>query len=295
MTLFNPVQFAIPAFIVLMIIEIGVARRRKSDAYETKDTAISLAMGFGSLLSGLIFGFIGASATLLAYSVRLFDIGYDIWAFVVILFLEDFIYYWYHRFSHECRFWWASHVNHHTSMHYNLSTALRQTWSGGPACTWLFWVGLAFIGFPPPLIAFQKGISLVYQFWVHTEQIDKLPRWIEAVFNTPSHHRVHHATNPRYLDRNYAGIFIIWDRLFGTFVPEDKRDPCRYGIVKNLGTFNLLTVAFHEWIALAKDVVKAHTPGEAFKYVFGPPGWRPDGQGMTSKQIRAKSTQSSGR
>ena len=112
------------------------------------------------------------------------------------------------------------HVNHHSSQHYNLSTALRQTWTGGIAGTWVLWLPLAFLGFPPAMIAIQKGISLVYQYWIHTEAIRRLPRWFEAVFNTPSHHRVHHARNPRYLDRNYAGILIIWDRLFGTYQPE---------------------------------------------------------------------------
>ncbi len=152
--------------------------------------------------------------TVQVHHFALFDFGFQWWAFALIFFAEDFIYYWFHRLSHEHRFWWAAHVNHHSSCHYNLSTALRQTWTGNVAGTFLLWMPLALIGFPPELIVFQKGVSLVYQFWIHTEAVGRLPRPVEWFFNTPSHHRVHHATNPRYLDRNYAGILIIWDRLF---------------------------------------------------------------------------------
>ncbi len=208
------------------------------------------------------------------------------WAWLAVFLLEDLTYYGFHRLAHERRFWWASHVNHHTSQHYNLSTALRQTWTGGAAGTWLLWLPLAFIGFPPAMVAIQKGISLVYQFWIHTEAIGKMPRWFEAVFNTPSHHRVHHARNPRYLDRNYAGILIVWDRLFGTFQPELEEEPCRYGVVKNLATFNILRVAFHEWAAIAGDLVRQ--PRHALGWLFGPPGWSPDGSRETSDQIRAR-------
>jgi hypothetical protein len=136
------------------------------------------------------------------------------------------------------------------------------------------------------MIAIQKGISLVYQFWIHTEAIGRTPRWFEAVFNTPSHHRVHHARNPRYLDRNYAGILIVWDKLFGTFQPELDEEACRYGIVKNLSGFNIVRVAFHEWAAMAKDV--ARHPRHAIGYVFGPPGWSHDGSRETSHSLRAQ-------
>ncbi|RMD89524.1 MAG: sterol desaturase family protein, partial [Alphaproteobacteria bacterium] len=125
-------------------------------------------------------------------------------------------------------------------------------------------------------------------FWIHTETIGRLPRWFEAVFNTPSHHRVHHATNPRYLDSNYAGTLIIWDRLFGTFVPEDETEPCRYGIVRQLGTFNPLKVAFHEWIGILRDLFRARSLRELAGYLFGPPGWSPDGSRLTSDLLKAR-------
>ena len=283
----DPVTLATPFFILAIVLEIVLARLgRARAAYEPRDTAASLLMGLGSTAAGLVTGGLAAAAALYAYQHRLFDIPMTaVWAWVAIFLLEDLTYYWFHRLSHERRFWWAAHVNHHSSQHYNLSTALRQTWTGGIAGTWALWLPLAFLGFPPAMIAIQKGISLVYQFWIHTEAIGRMPRWFEAVFNTPSHHRVHHARNPRYLDRNYAGILIVWDKLFGTFQPELDEEPCRYGIVKNLGDFNLLRVAFHEWAGMARDVA-AH-PRHALGYIFGRPGWSHDGSRETSRSLRA--------
>jgi sterol desaturase/sphingolipid hydroxylase (fatty acid hydroxylase superfamily) len=223
-----------------------------------------------------------------AYSHRLYTLSTtSVWAWVAVIFLDDFTYYWFHRISHECRFWWAAHVNHHSSREYNLSVAVRQSWTGVIVGTWLLWVPLAFLGFPPEMILAQQGFSLIYQFWIHTESIGKMPSWFESIFNTPSHHRVHHASNPRYLDRNYAGIFIIWDRMFGTFAAETADEPPRYGIVKNINTYNPLRIAFHEWAAIGRDLLAARSLREALGSVFGPPGWRADGQGLTSKRIRA--------
>ena len=285
---FDPVTLATPFFILAVIAEILAAKFAKTRTnYEARDTAASLAMGLGSTIAGVLIGGVIAAATLWAWQHRIFTISMTaIWAWVAIVFLEDMTYYWFHRLSHERRFWWAAHVNHHSSQHYNLSTALRQTWTGGVNGSWLLWMPLAFLGFPPSMIAIEKGISLVYQFWIHTEAIKRLPAPIEAVFNTPSHHRVHHARNPRYLDRNYAGILIIWDRMFGTFEPELDEEPPRYGIVKNLGDFNIVRVAFHEWIGIGRDLMTARSVGDVWGYVFGPPGWRPDGTGTTSEVLR---------
>lgn len=287
---FDPVTLATPFFILTIILEIGLARLGKvKAAYEAKDTAASLVMGLGSTIAGVLTGGIIFAATVWAYQHRLFSIPMTaIWAWLAIFLLEDLTYYWFHRLSHERRFWWASHVNHHSSQHYNLSTALRQTWTGGLNGSWLLWLPLAFLGFPPAMIAIQKGVSLVYQYWIHTEAIRRTPAWFEAVFNTPSHHRVHHARNPRYLDKNYAGILIIWDRMFGTFEPERDDEPCRYGIVKNLGDFNILRVAFHEWIGIGQDLIRARSPREVVGYLFGPPGWSPDGSRETSTMIKAR-------
>jgi sterol desaturase/sphingolipid hydroxylase (fatty acid hydroxylase superfamily) len=285
---FDPVTLATPFFIATVIAEILFARFSRGKAhYEAKDTAVSLVMGLGSTIAGVLLGGMTVAASLWVYQHRLFDISMTApWAWVLIFLGEDATYYWFHRISHERRIWWAAHVNHHSSQHYNLSTALRQTWTGEVALSWTLWLPLAFLGFPPAMIAIEKGISLVYQYWIHTEAIRRLPAPIEAVFNTPSHHRVHHARNPRYLDRNYAGILIVWDRMFGTFQPELDEEPCRYGLVKNLATFNILRVAFHEWIAIGQDLVRA--PRHALGWLFGPPGWSPDGSRETSRTIRAR-------
>lgn len=289
-TSFDPVTYAIPFFVLAIVLEILLARAGRASArYETRDTLTSLGLGLGSSVAGALMGGIIFAASVWPYQYRVFDIPMTaIWAWVAVFLLEDLTYYWFHRLSHERRFWWAAHVNHHSSQHYNLSTALRQTWTGGVAGTWLLWLPLSLLGFPPAMIAIQKGISLIYQFWIHTETIGKLPRWFEAVFNTPSHHRVHHARNPRYLDRNYAGILIIWDRAFGTFQPELEAERCRYGIVRNLGDFNILRAAFHEWAAIGRDLGRAESAREALGYLFGPPGWSPDGSRETSAVLRAR-------
>ena len=285
---FDPVTLATPFFILTVLLEIALARLNLiKSRYETKDTAVSLTMGLVSTLAGLPLAAVIAAVGFWAYQHRLVTIPADAWwAWVAVFLLEDVTYYGFHRLSHERRFWWASHVNHHSSQHYNLGTALRQTWTGQVAGTWLLWVPLMWLGFPPWMVAIEKGISLVYQYWVHTEAIRRLPKPIEAVFNTPSHHRVHHARNPRYLDRNYAGILIIWDRMFGTFQAELDEEPCRYGLVHNLGTFNVLRVAFHEWIGIARDIVRQ--PRQTLGWLFGPPGWSPDGSRDTSASLKAQ-------
>ena len=201
--------------------------------------------------------------------------------------IDDLAYYAFHRSAHRVRWFWASHVIHHSSQHYNLSTALRQTWTGFFSLAFLFRLPLFLIGFPPAMVFFVAGLNLIYQFWIHTEVIGRMPRWFEAVMNTPSHHRVHHATNPRYLDRNYAGVFIIWDRLFRTFEPERDDDRPRYGIVHQLGSFNLLWAAFHEWIAIARDL-RAAPWGAKLGYLWRPPGWSHDGSRDTSETLKAR-------
>jgi sterol desaturase/sphingolipid hydroxylase (fatty acid hydroxylase superfamily) len=280
------VTLAVPGFVALIVIEMLFVRFARRGDYDARDSAASLGMGFGNSVSTLLTGAIAAGGYVLAYQFRLFDIGFVWWAFVLCFFAEDLAYYWFHRISHERRFFWASHVIHHSSQHYNLTTALRQTWTGGIAFTWIFWLPLALIGFPPEMVALFKGVSLVYQFWIHTESIDRMGP-LELVLNTPSHHRVHHATNPRYLDANYAGVLIIWDRMFGSFVSETKDDPPHYGIISNLASFNPLRIAFHEWAGIGRDLAGAKTWRVRLGYLFGPPGWSEDGGRATSKSLKA--------
>lgn len=282
------VAYAIPGFIALILIEIALVRLTGRGRYEAKDSAASLVMGFGSEIAPLFGG--GAlvlAAFMAAYEFRFFTIPNTWWAVALCFVLDDLRYYWWHRLSHERRFFWASHVIHHSSQHYNLTTALRQTWTGQIIGALLFKTPLILMGFHPAMVIFVGGLNLIYQFWIHTEMIDRMGPF-EWVFNTPSHHRVHHATNPKYLDANYAGALIVWDRMFGTFVPEDRTEKPRYGIVKNLGTFNPLKVAFHEWIGIAKDVAGAKSFKDAMGFVFGPPGWSPDGSRLTSAMIKER-------
>ncbi|GAA4046096.1 sterol desaturase family protein [Parerythrobacter jejuensis] len=288
---FSPTQYAVPAFVVLVLIEMVWAWRSRPEAYEPKDTLVSLSFGLGSTIAGALSGGFAVFVFMTAYDYRLLDFGPEWWAvwwaWPLCFVLDDLKYYWVHRAGHRIRWMWASHVNHHSSQHYNLSTALRQSWTGSFTFGLLFALPLVFLGFHPGMIAIVGGFNLIYQFWIHTEAIDRMPRWFEAVLNTPSHHRVHHATNPRYLDRNYAGVFIIWDKMFGTFEPETNEEDIRYGIVKQLGSFNLLWAVLHEWIGMVQDIWRApwrHKLG----YLLREPGWTHDGSRDTSDMIRER-------
>lgn len=193
------------------------------------------------------------------------------WTALLMLLAQDFLYYWQHRLHHVIRILWACHVVHHSSERFNLTTALRQPWTS--ATTWWFYLPMVALGVHPAAIPFCYGLNLLYQFWVHTERIGKLPRPYEYVFNTPSHHRVHHASQGGYLDRNFGGILIVWDRMFGSWVGETDKPV--YGLTKNIGTHNPLRVATHEYAAIARDVRAAGSWGQRAGHVFRGPGWRP--------------------
>lgn len=280
------ITYAVPGFVLLILIEMIYIRVTKKGRYEARDSLTSLLMGFGNQVFELALGGLVIFAFAWAYQFRLFEIGWTWWALVLCFFGEDLSYYWFHRLAHERRWFWASHVVHHSSQHYNLTTALRQTWTGVFALSFAFKLPLVLIGFPPDMVFMFSAISLVYQFWIHTETIGRLGPF-EWVLNTPSHHRVHHAVNAKYLDANYAGVLIIWDRMFGTFVPEDDREKPRYGIISQLGTFNPMRVAFHEWLGIFRDLRGAKNLREVWGYTFGPPGWSPDGSRKTSASIKA--------
>ena len=286
----DPVTYAIPAFILLLIAEMLVARRGHPERFGARDSWVSLVLGTGSQVAAAAVGGIVIAAAAWASAFRPFEIGLSFreywWAWAACFVLDDLAYYCFHRSAHRVRWFWASHVIHHSSQHYNLSTALRQTWTGFFSLSFLFRLPLFFI-FPMEMVFFCGALNLVYQFWIHTEVIGRMPAWFEAVMNTPSHHRVHHGVNPRYLDRNYAGVFIIWDRMFGTFTPELDEEPVRYGIVKQLGSFNIFWAAVHEWVGMAQDIWAApwrHKLG----YVLREPGWSHDGSRATSAMMRER-------
>ena len=279
--------YAIPFFVLAMLLEFFVTSAKNIKSYTAKDAFSSIAMGLGNIFIGFVSKLFVFAALYYVYeNLRIFTIPIIWWSFIILFFLDDFSYYWFHRTSHENRFFWASHVVHHSSKHYNLSTALRQTWTGS-FYSFIFWLWLPLIGFHPGMIIFQMSISLLYQFWIHTELIQKMPKWIELFFNTPSHHRVHHGSNPIYLDKNHAGILIIWDKLFGTFQPELKSEKVQYGLVVNIKTYNPIFIAFNEWGALFKDLnTKNISVKDRIKYLYKPPGWKHDGTGKLSTDLK---------
>lgn len=281
---------AAPLYLALIAVEVVAIRLGRAEGrYEGRDTATSLTMGLGSIVSGALLGGVAYGLVFLAYDFRIATLPFAAGSLVLCFVLNDLQYYWAHRFGHTSRWFWASHVVHHSSRRYNLGTALRQTWTGPISGLVVLKVPLALLGFHPVLIAFVASANLVYQFWIHTEAVGRLPRWFEAVFNTPSHHRVHHGANPRYLDANYGGTLIVWDRLFGTFVPEQDEEPVRFGLVHDLETYNPLRVAFHEYADMARDVLRPGlTLRERLAYLAAPPGWSHDGSRATSTELKAR-------
>lgn len=271
--------YAIPFFVLLLVLEylsFRQVRDEQSDlvGYEARDTRTSLTMGFGNVAINFVWKFAVLALYVAIYELTPLRLDPGAWwVWVLLFFADDFSYYWFHRVSHESRGFWASHVVHHSSQHYNLSTALRQTWV--PVTYLPFWLWLPAVGFEPWMVLLAQAWSLIYQFWIHTERIRKLPRPLESVLNTPSHHRVHHGVNDQYLDRNYAGILIIWDRLFGTYEPEGER--VRYGLTTQLRTSRPLRVAFHEYIAMWHDIKRAPRFRDKLGVVFHGPGWTPPG------------------
>ena len=285
------IAWAVPVFLGLMALEMSVGRRwlpADAPGYERRDTLTSLSLGVANVAVSALAKVGAAGFFVFCYEHRAFEPGTGVAAWVALFFAEDFCYYVFHRVHHEVRFFWAAHVNHHSSRHYNLSTALRQSWTT-PLTGPIFWAPLALLGFHPIMILTQQAISLVYQFWLHTETIGRLGP-LERVFNTPSHHRVHHGRNVEYLDRNYGGILIVWDRLFGSFEPERAR--VDYGLTRQLGSFAPLRVGFHEWIDMFRDVLRARSLRERLGRVLCPPGWSPDGATLTARALQRRRLES---
>ncbi len=280
---------ALPLFVLAIIIEVVVSRKQQLDLYYGKDTLVSLSMliltafveFIPKLLAFIAFYFLHEISPLRDIVQRQW------WAWTVLFFADDFAYYWFHRMNHEVRLFWAGHVPHHSSVKLNFGTALRQG-VGERLHKFLFWMWIPLLGFDPIMMLMMMAINLFYQFWVHTELVDKLPRPIEWIFNTPSHHRVHHASNIRYLDCNHAGVLIIWDRLFGTFSEEKQTEKPIYGLTKNIESYHPITVATHEYQAIWKDVRRANKWSDKLKYIFYAPGWSHDGPDRPAKVLRKK-------
>src|SRR5690348_15500898 len=278
----NPVTYAIPFFLLTILIELAALKWLDHDSafdgrgvtgYDARDAGTSMLMGLGSLVSTLVFK-VGAFLVYNAVFVYVapFHLGmHTWWSWALALVAVDFVYYFSHRFVHRVNVGWAAHQAHHSSEYMNFATALRQKWN--PWFEFFFFLPLPFLGIAPWVIYMAFGFNLIYQFFVHTELVGKLWRPIELVFNTPSHHRVHHGSDPEYLDRNYGGILIVWDRLFGTFRPELHRPT--YGLTTPVGTYDVVRLQTHEYAAIARDVRRSTRLRDKLGYVFGPPGWTP--------------------
>ena len=274
--MFDLVLHAIPVFVICLILEAASFYFLPDDdelGYEVRDSRTSISMGLGNVVVNIGWKLAVLATFSAVYSISPIHLpANNPLTWIALFFIDDFAYYWYHRTHHTIRVFWASHVVHHSSEFYNLSTALRQPWT--PFSSLPFWLPLAFV-IPPWIILLQQSVSLVYQFFIHTERIGRMWRPIEFVMNTPSHHRVHHGSNAEYLDKNYGGILIIWDRLFGSFEPEGQR--VIYGLTKNIGTFNPVRVATHEFSSIWRDVRQAATWHARFGHMFRGPGWAPQG------------------
>lgn len=273
----NPVTYAVPFFLLTIAIELAALRWLDHDdgvtGYLRKDTSTSLLMGLGSLvfLTALKVGTFVVYSALFVH-VALWRLPTDTWWYWVGLILGmDLAYYFQHRFVHRVRIGWAAHQAHHSSEYMNFGTALRQKWN--PWFEFIFWLPLPLLGFAPWTIYVAFSFSLIYQFFVHTELVGRLWRPIELVFNTPSHHRVHHGSDPEYLDKNYAGILIVWDRLFGSFAEEKQRPT--YGLTTPVETYNVVTLQYGDYATLFRQVREADRWRHKLGYVLGPPGWRP--------------------
>ena len=297
----DPVLFAIPFFLLMLTLEWTAARklehieaaapargaakgaRPASGAYLTRDSVASISMGLVSIATSAGW----KALALLGYAViyayvapwHLSPAKWYTW--VVAIMGVDLLWYTYHRIAHRVRLIWATHQAHHSSQYFNLATALRQKWNNSGEI--LMWIPLPLLGLPPWMVFFSWSLNLIYQFWVHTERIDKLPWPYEFVFNTPSHHRVHHGMDQEYLDKNYGGILIIWDRLFGTFQAELFRP--HYGLTKQVDTFNIWNLQTREYVAIYRDWRSATRLRDRLGYVFGPPGWTPRAAGHAGAAV----------
>jgi alkylglycerol monooxygenase len=271
----NPIVLSIPIFFILIGIELLVERFSHQKFYRLPDAIANISCGITSQLSGLFLKIVGIGVyQLLFEKFALFALDNTTpWYWLSLILLVDLAYYWAHRMSHEINLFWGGHVVHHQSEEYNLSVALRQS-SLQIVWTFAFNLPIALLGFDTVDFVLVSAFNTLYQFWIHTEAIGKLPRWIEFIFNTPSHHRVHHGRNPKYIDKNHAGSLIIWDRMFGTFQAEEEKPT--YGITKPLQSWNPLWANMSHYAEMSRDLKRIPYWSDRIRYLFMKPGWLPD-------------------
>ncbi|RZK41696.1 MAG: sterol desaturase family protein [Pedobacter sp.] len=270
------IALSVPIFFILIGIELGYAFYKKLTYYRFNDSISNLSQGIGSQITGLFM----KTALFFGYSYifehwRLFDLPTTIWVWIILFIGVDFFYYWFHRMSHQINALWAAHIVHHQSEEYNLTVALRQSWFQS-WFSWVFYLPLAFVGFDPLMFVTLSAFNTLYQFWIHTRAIKSMG-FLEHILNTPSHHRVHHGSNPKYIDKNHAGTLIIWDKLFGTFQKEEEE--VYYGITTPLASWNPIWANFHYWIELWQTASKTDNLKDKLRVFIKPPGWYPSSLG----------------
>ena len=270
-------------YATLLLFELGLDIRYSTKIYEMKDTLCSLTTTFFYLGTQFLIRGLTLFLFYFAWEHRFFELEMGWLAIFLAYLATDFLVYWIHRIIHEVRFGWAAHMVHHSSERFNYATALRQSFAE-PFMAGLFYSPAIFLGLHPLAVLIALELSLIYMFWIHTEKVGKLPAWFEWIFSTPSHHRVHHAKNVQYLDKNYGGTLIIWDRLFGTFEPEVEKPV--YGIPDSIDSFNPFWVSIAGWVRLFKDTRRAKGLWNKIAYIIMPPGWAPDGKGATTRQLQ---------
>ena len=271
------VEIAVPFFLLALVLELGYGKLINKNTYRLNDTISSLFMGSIRGTSGILkIGFSGYVYYQIETHFVLWRMDSSLWITWIFAFIAyDFFYYWFHRISHERQIFWASHVAHHQSEEYNLSTALRQTGTGF-FISWIFYIPLFLVGVPSYVMVSVGTINLIYQFWVHSRHIPKLG-WYELFFVTPSNHRVHHAQNDIYIDKNYGGVFIIWDRLFSTFQEEQDDEKCIYGIRGPIKTFDPVKANIHIYQKIFKDLSYSFSLKNFYNVITAKTGWSPDG------------------
>lgn len=272
----NPlyILLAIPFFFLLIGLELLIGHLRKKKWYRFNDAITNLNIGIGQQAVNLMFKALLLGAYVyIQQNWAFFYIGPSVWSFLACLVLFDFFFYWAHRWSHEINFFWGAHVVHHSSEEYNLSVALRQSWFHNLIAFFIF-LPIPFLGFDPIPFFAAAAVQTLYQFWIHTKAINKFPRWFEYIFNTPSHHRVHHGINPKYIDKNHAGMFMIWDRLFGTFQAEEEEPT--YGITTQLKSWNPAWANFHYYVEMWQAAKRMSNWKDRLRVIFARPGWLPD-------------------
>lgn len=267
------IALSVPIFFILIGIELAYAFYKKLRYYRFNDSISNLSQGIGSQLTGLFMKtvlFFGYSYVFEHW--RLFDLPQTMWLLIILFLGVDFFYYWFHRMSHQVNALWAAHIVHHQSEEYNLTVALRQSWFQS-WFAWVFYLPLALVGFDPVLFLTVSAFNTLYQFWIHTRAIKSMG-FLEHILNTPAHHRVHHGSNPKYIDKNHAGTLIIWDKLFGTFQREEEE--VYYGITSPLASWNPIWANFHYWVELWNTARQASKLTEGIKVFLKPPGWQPE-------------------